>query len=115
MPARNCPECDGLVSSTINVCPHCGYSFVNVDVIKERNYVNMGTNPYNSLFMSVVTLILFWPCGLVSLIYYFKSDRCWEMGNEEGAKSYGKSSMRWALSIFIILILLFFLVVISFQ
>lgn len=25
MAARNCPECGGLVASTINVCPHCGF------------------------------------------------------------------------------------------
>ena len=91
MSARNCPECGGLVASTINVCPHCGHRFEET-----ATTVNRGANPYNSIAWSIVSLFFFWPCGIVSLIYYLKSDSSWCNGDYVGAQTNGATSIRWA-------------------
>lgn len=101
MSARNCPECGGLVASTINVCPHCGYRFEGAvnDYKSSDNTPKSaprGENPYNSIAWGIISLILFWPCGIVSLIYYLKSDSSWCNGDVAGAQASGATSIRWA-------------------
>lgn len=98
MAARNCPECGGLVASTINVCPHCGF-ILNDGISRKslnRGYKEQSPNPYTSLVWSIVSLVLFWPCGVVSLVYYFKSDTSWQSGDQFYAEQYGKNSITWA-------------------
>lgn len=94
MAARNCPECGGLVASTINVCPHCGFIFNDSEATRASR--SQAPNPYTSLVWSIVALVLFWPAGVVSLVYYFKSDTSWEGGNIFYAEHYGKTSVTWA-------------------
>lgn len=97
MAARICPECGGLVASTISRCPHCGYILEGPFGSAEScNAQNCGVNPYNSIGWSIVSLLLFWPCGIASLIYYFKSDNRWQAGDGATAEQYGRSSVRWA-------------------
>lgn len=98
MAARNCPECGGLVASTINVCPHCGFIFNDSTPSSPSTNTRNGQspNPYTSLVWSIVALVLFWPAGVVSLVYYFKSDTSWEDGNIFYAEHYGKTSVTWA-------------------
>lgn len=94
MAARNCPECGGLVASTINVCPHCGFVFNDSEATRaSRSQV---PNPYTSLVWAIFALVFFWPCGVVSLVYYFKSDTCWQNGDIFYAEHYGKTSTTWA-------------------
>ena len=101
MAARNCPECGGLVASTINVCPHCGYQLE--DTLSPENSKNntpkgapRGENPYNSIALSIVAFIFCWPFGLVSIIYCIKSDSSWCSGDDFYARHYGKTSILWA-------------------
>lgn len=97
MTARTCPECGGLVASTINTCPHCGYHYSNfVNNNYTQNTSCQGSNPYTNITPSIIALILFWPLGVVSFIFYFLSFSCWYNGNEDGAKSYGTTSIRCA-------------------
>lgn len=69
MTARQCPECGGLVASTIEACPHCGHIMSNVTC----DASSRGENPYNSLGWVILAIFLFWPLGLVSL--YYQSSR----------------------------------------
>ena len=101
MAARNCTECGGLVASTINVCPHCGYQLE--DELNHKNSTNntpqsrsRGENPYNSIAWSIISLIFCWPFGLVSIIYCLKSDSSWCSGDDFSARHYGKTSILWA-------------------
>lgn len=115
MSARNCPECGGLVASTIDVCPHCGYRFVDsstYDTAPKSAY--RGVNRFNSIGWCIVAMILFWPCGLVSFIYYFKSDQCFNSGDMDGAEYYGSVSLKWAKSTLWLMFALFALVVFFF-
>lgn len=115
MSARNCPECNGLVASTINVCPHCGYCFDNTSGDgSTTKYVNRGANPYNSIAWSIVSLILFWPCGIVSLIYYLQSDSRWCNCDIAGAETNGATSIRWAKASVWIAVISFVLAVLIF-
>jgi hypothetical protein len=114
MSARTCPECGGLVASTIHVCPHCGY---HIDGSAYASTAHRGANPYNSIVWSIVALFIFWPCGLVSLIYYLKSDSSWCSGDAVGAQTTGATSIRWAKStvciIVISVVFLFLLMLLS--
>lgn len=94
MSARTCPECGGLVASTINVCPHCGH-FMPTDSTTQRPIITT-ENPHNSIAWCIIATILFWPLGIVAFIYYFKSDSCWQAGNQSGAELYGRNSIRFA-------------------
>lgn len=94
MSARRCSECGGLVASTINVCPHCGHYMPAEGSTQQR--ANLGENPYTSLAWCIISLLFFWPLGIVAFIYYFKSDNCWNVGNQAGAEQYGKQSIRFA-------------------
>lgn len=101
MAARNCPECGGLVASTINVCPHCGYqleSTFNTDTFTNNSPrgASRGENPYNSIALSIIALIFCWPFGLVSIIYCLKSDSSWCSGDDFYARHYGNTSLLWA-------------------
>ena len=102
MSARNCPECGGLVASTINVCPHCGYS-MSAGGAKYANAT--AENPYNSIVWCIISVLLFWPLGVAAIIYYFKSDSCWQVGNQQGAELYGRRSIsfaKWSILLFFI-------------
>lgn len=92
MTARPCPECGGLVASTISHCPHCGHQ-LGSDM---QHSTTEGENPHSSLARVVIAIILFWPFGLVSLYYYIKSDDRWDCGNKAGAELYGRYSRRFA-------------------
>lgn len=95
MAARNCPECNGLVASTIDICPHCGYRF-NADAKDEHNYTKArGLNPYNSLAWSVVGLIFVPLFGLISIIFYLMSDARWSAGDAAEAERYGHWSVQF--------------------
>ncbi len=94
MTARPCPECGGLVASTISRCPHCGHLLDSDNSTpKSRSIEN---NPNTSLARVVLAIILFWPLGLVSLYYYIKSDDRWDYGDDKGAELYGRYSRRFA-------------------
>lgn len=115
MVARKCPECEGLVASTINVCPHCGYRFsVEAYCVSNQPAINYSENPNVSLAYVVCAFILFWPFAVVSLLYYIKSNSRWRVGDEAGAKYYGSISILWArialwLNIACLLVLIFVL------
>ena len=104
MTARPCPECGGLVASTINQCPHCGY---NIGVADGSPRMERSENPYNSLAYVIIAIILFWPLGLISLYYHVKSDDRWSAGDVKGAELYGGNSRRFAnIAIYLVLTLL---------
>lgn len=92
MTARQCPECGGLVASTIEACPHCGHIMSNVTC----DASSRGENPYNSLGWVILAIFLFWPLGLVALYYHIKSEDNWDRGNQTLAASNGASSRRFA-------------------
>lgn len=92
MTARQCPECGGLVASTIEACPHCGHIMSNV----AQDASSRGENPYNSLGWVILAIFLFWPLGLVSLYYHIKSEDNWDRGKVAIAEMYGKYSRRFA-------------------
>ena len=66
-------------------------------------------NPHTSIAWSIISVFLFWPLGIISFIYYFKSDQAWSMGNQSVAERNGRDSIRfakysvWALVICIVL------------
>ena len=93
MTARPCPECGGLVASTLNQCPHCGY---HIGIADSSPKMERGENPYNSLAYVILAIILFWPLGLVSLYYHIKSDDKWAVGNRAVAELYGNNARRFA-------------------
>ena len=94
MSARNCPECGGLVASTIDTCPHCGH-YMPVDGGAQQAPV-VGDNPHTSLVWCIVAVFLFWPLSLVSFYYYFKSYDCWLKRDQAGAERNGYESIRFA-------------------
>lgn len=112
MTARNCPECNGLVASTIDICPHCGYRFG----AEPKSTQTRGINPYNSLVWSVVGLIFVPLFGLISIIFYLMSDGRWSAGNAAEAERYGRWSIQFvkipilAFIAFIAIFLLFILI-----
>ena len=94
MTARPCPECGGLVASTIDRCPHCGYIFTSATTNQQQRVST--ENPHNSLGWVILAIFLFWPLGLVSLYYHLKSDDQWEHGRASLAEMYGASARRFA-------------------
>ena len=93
MTARPCPECGGLVASTLQRCPHCGYQLESTPTESKRAFES---NPYNSLGWIIAAIILFWPLGIISIYYYIKSDDMWQTGNREMALQHGANSQRFA-------------------
>ena len=105
MSARTCPECGGLVASTLIHCPHCGF---HMGIAEHNTRAARGSNPYNSLVYLVIAIIIFWPLGLMSLYYHVKSDDKWSAGDAASAELYGRNARRFAkIAIYIALILLF--------
>ena len=94
MSARTCPECGGLVASTINTCPHCGH-FMAGDGQPQQSAISV-ENPHTSIAWCIISVLLFWPLGVIAFIYYFKSDNCWEKGDQAGAERNGRASLRFA-------------------
>ena len=108
MTARNCPECNGLVASTIDICPHCGYRFG----AEPKSAQARGVNPYNSLVWSVVGLIFVPLFGLISIIFYLMSDGRWSTGDAAEAERYGRWSIQFVkipILVFIAFIAIFLL------
>lgn len=98
MAARNCPECNGLVASTINVCPHCGYKFIAATPYADsQSKAPQRRNPYSSLLYPILAVIFGWPFAIASFIYYFKSEQAWSNGDKDAAKSYADSSRTWGM------------------
>lgn len=106
MAARICPSCNGLVASTIEHCPHCGYHIgfgtqeqqaptFNAASAYNPKTANIGANPHNSILWIIVPIFLCWPFAIPSLIYYFKSDKAWNVGLFDLARVYGVRNRRW--------------------
>lgn len=95
MTARNCPECNGLVASTIDTCPHCGYRFYADIGETSKSAQPRGVNPYNSLAWSVVGLLMTPLFGLISIIFYLMSDGRWNAGDAAEAERYGRWSIQF--------------------
>lgn len=94
MSARTCPECGGMVASTITTCPHCGH-FMPADGQPYQNTI-VAENPHTSIAWCIISVLLFWPLGVIAFIYYFKSDNCWQRGDQAGAERNGRDSIRFA-------------------
>lgn len=82
------------MASTINVCPNCGHFMPTDGAAQQR--VNLGENPHISIVWCVLSVLFFWPLGIVAFIYYFKSDNSWHVGNQQAAELYGRNSIRFA-------------------
>lgn len=95
MAARTCPECNGLVASTIDVCPHCGYRFNAETRETSKQTQSRGVNPYNSLVWSIVGLVFVPLFGLISIIFYLMSDGRWNAGDAAEAERYGRWSIQF--------------------
>lgn len=69
-----------------------------------RRY-DLEPNPHVSLGWSIVAIILYWPCAVVSLVLRVLSTKAWKSGNEESAEKLGNYSRYVAMASIVVFII----------
>lgn len=80
MPIFTCPDCQNPISTDASACPNCGKNLSNISqeqkakLVARRSVAGATASVLMILFSSLIilagliTLLLFWPAGLVLII-----------------------------------------------
>ncbi len=74
--------------------------------------VDTEARPKTYLTSAVISLFLFWPFGIVALVYAMRVDGAWESGRPTDARRYSREASRWtnfALIVFVLGVVLVYL------
>ena len=90
-----CKYCQHIISAHCYRCPHCQNIVGNEPEQQHTAHYNRGSNPYNSLGWAAVAFLICPLFGIISIIYYFKSEMAWNHDDEMTAARHGRNARNW--------------------